>query len=959
MPSDQIKITGARQHNLKDIDVAIPRHQLVVITGVSGSGKSSLAFNTLYAEGQRRYVESLSAYARQFLDQLEKPDVDFIEGLSPAIAIEQRTSAPNPRSTIATVTEIYDYLRILYAAAGQPHDPNTGEKIARTSKGEIVGQISALPERTKVILLAPIARGEAGDLRPVFERLQRQGFVRVRVDGEILELDEDLKVDRKQKHDVEAVIDRLVIRDGIRVRLMDSVETALRWSGEEIEVLIDGGDGGWRLQRFTTAFANPKTGFKMPELTPKHFSFNSHSGACPRCHGLGTELVGDPSLLVPDESKSLADGAVKSWWARNKKLKVIHDRAVAGVAEHFRIPLDKPFSELPEEFKNALFYGTGDVPIKTGTATRKTIKPHEGLLVQAQRLHEESESETTRRNVRRYMNTKPCPECEGKRLRPEILGVTMTGGGRELGIHQMTALPIADALGWVRSLELTKQLKIVTGEVVNEITKRLGFLDQVGLGYLTLDRQSGTLSGGEAQRIRLATQIGAGLAGVLYVLDEPSIGLHQHDNQQLIETLKDLRDLGNSVIVVEHDEETIRAAQHVIDLGPGAGPRGGEIMAQGTPDEIAADPNSPTGKFLNGEHAIAIPRCRVQPPAHDEERDTLLDSGWLSLIGASENNLRDVDAHFPVGCFTCVTGKSGSGKSTLVDDILRRALFRHFYQSKDSPGAHSHIEGLKQFDKAIVIDQSPIGRSPRSNPATYVGVFTLIRDLFAQLPMSKIRGYGPGRFSFNVAGGRCETCQGDGLIKIDMHFLSDVYVTCETCDGKRYNRDTLDITLKGKNISEVLDQSIDEACQFFARIPKIYAKLRALSEVGLGYLKLGQSATTLSGGEAQRIKLAGELGKRATGRTLYLLDEPTTGLHFADIDTLLKVFNRLRDAGNTLIVIEHNLDVIKCADWVIDLGPGGGAEGGQIVAQGPPEEIAASEQSLTGQYLQDSLRHID
>ena len=953
MPADAIKITGARQHNLKNIDVSIPRHQLVVITGVSGSGKSSLAFNTLYAEGQRRYVESLSAYARQFLDQLEKPDVDFIEGLSPAIAIEQRTSAPNPRSTIATVTEIYDYLRILYAAAGQPHDPNTGEKIHRTSKSEIVNQITSLPERTKVILLAPITKDETGDLRPVFERLQRQGFVRVRVDGEILDLDENLKFDRKGKHSVEAVIDRLVIKEGIRVRLMDSVETALRWSAEEIEILVSEDGGDWRLQRFTTAYANPKTGFKMPELTPKHFSFNSHSGACPNCHGLGTELVGDPSLLVPDDSKSIADGAVRSWWARNKKLKVLHDRAVAGVAEHFNVPLDVPFKDLPEEFKNALFYGTGDVAIKTGTATRKTIKPHEGLLVQAQRLHEESESEVTRRNVRRYMNAKPCPKCEGKRLRPEILGVTLTSGGKDLGIHEMTALSIGDAADWVGGLELTEQQREVTNDVVNEIDKRLDFLNKVGLGYLTLDRQSGTLSGGEAQRIRLATQIGSGLAGVLYVLDEPSIGLHQHDNQQLIGTLQNLRDLGNTVIVVEHDEETIRAAEHVIDIGPGAGPRGGRIMAEGTPEEIAANPDSPTGKFLSGEHSIAVPKRRVAPPAQPET--DVLDSGWLSVIGATENNLRNVDAHFPVGCLTCVTGKSGSGKSTLVDDILRRALFRTFYQSKDTPGAHSSIEGLRQFDKAIVIDQSPIGRSPRSNPATYVGVFTLIRDMFAQLPTAKVRGYGPGRFSFNVAGGRCETCQGDGLIKIDMHFLSDVYVTCETCNGKRYNQDTLDITLKGKNISEVLEMNIDEACQFFARIPKVYAKLHALSQVGLGYLKLGQSATTLSGGEAQRIKLAGELGKRATGRTLYLLDEPTTGLHFADIDTLLKVLTRLRDSGNTLIVIEHNLDVIKCADWVIDLGPGGGTEGGTIVAAGPPEEVAQNDQSLTAKYLAPTL----
>ncbi len=953
-----IRIRGARQHNLQNIDVEIPRHQLVVITGVSGSGKSSLAFNTLYAEGQRRYVESLSAYARQFLDQLEKPDVDFIEGLSPAIAIEQRTSAPNPRSIIATTTEIYDYLRILYAAAGQPHDPKTGDPVFKTTKSDIVQKILDLPERTKLILLAPLHTNEALDLRPTFERLKRQGFVRVRVDGEIHELDEDLKFDRKKKHNVEAVVDRLVIREGIRVRLVDSVETAIRWSGEDLIVLTQAPDSEtWEEETFTTAFANPKTGFRMGTLTPKHFSFNSHLGACPRCHGLGSELKIDPSLLVPDEDKSLAEGAVKSWWARNKKLKALHDRQILALAKHFNADLDLPFRDLPKAFKRSLIEGTGDEAIKTGWKTggntRSVSKPFEGLAVQAHRLHDESKSETTRRNVRRYMNPSPCRSCSGKRLRREILAVTLSFG-QPLSINQFTSLSITDALEATRGIELNDQQTEITRDVVNEITKRLEFLDHVGLGYLTLDRESGTLSGGEAQRIRLATQIGAGLAGVLYVLDEPSIGLHQHDNERLIETLRNLRDLGNTVVVVEHDEETIRAADHVIDIGPGAGPRGGRIMAKGTPSAIAADPDSPTGKYLSGEAVISIPKNRRSPEQADElpldERSGEA-STMVTVHGASANNLRGFDAAFPIGLLTCVTGMSGSGKSTLVDDILRRALFRRYYNSKDSPGEHDRISGLERIDKAIVIDQAPIGRSPRSNPATFTGAFTHIRDLFAQLPSAKVRGYAAGRFSFNVKGGRCETCQGDGLIKIDMHFLSDVYVTCESCSGRRYNQDTLDITFKGKNIAEVLDMSVDEATQFFSRVPQIYEKLRALGEVGVGYLKLGQSATTLSGGEAQRIKLAAELGKKQTGNTLYLLDEPTTGLHFADIENLLNVLFRLRDAGNSLIVIEHNLDVIKTADWILDLGPGGGHNGGTIVAQGPPEVVAAAPKSLTGKYL--------
>ncbi len=955
-----IHIRGARQHNLKGLDLSIPREKLVVITGPSGSGKSSLAFNTLYAEGQRRYVESLSAYARQFLDQLEKPDVDFIDGLSPAIAIEQRGSAPNPRSTIATVTEVYDYLRVLYAAAGQPHDPETGEAISKLSLGEIGDLLLGLPERTRLILLAPVVRGVPGDLKPTFERLKRAGYVRVRVDGEIYELDAQLpKFDRREPHRAEAVVDRLVIKDGVRPRLVGSVEAALRLGDGDIEVLSQTpGDAGWDHASYTTAYANPETGFRMPEITPRHFSFNSHLGACPTCQGLGSVSRPDRELFVPDPEKALADGAVKSWWARNKKLKVTHDRAVAALAAHFGIDLATPWKDTPEAFREALFLGTGDEAVKTGwktgANTRSVEKPFEGLFAQAERLHGTSESEVTRRNVRRFMTAQRCPACGGRRLRPEILGVTLTHSDRgELAIDAFTGLRIGEALAALDGLSIAGGVRGAVEEVLREIRERLGFLDHVGLSYLTLDRESGTLSGGEAQRIKLATQIGAGLAGVLYVLDEPSIGLHQHDNARLIGTLKELRDLGNTVIVVEHDAETMEAADQIIDIGPHAGPRGGELVAQGTVEEIKRHGSSITGKYLSGRMAIPVPKRRVRPaaPPPADPEGAALDSGWITVHGAREHNLRDVDAAFPVGCLTCVTGMSGSGKSTLVDDIFRRALFRRYYGSKEAPGAHDSISGLDQIDKAIVIDQSPIGRSPRSNPVTYAGAFTPIRELFAMLPAAKVRGYDAGRFSFNVKGGRCEHCQGDGSIKIDMHFLSDVYVTCERCGGSRYDRDTLDITYKGKHIAEVLAMSIDEASQFFVRVPKIYAKLRALGEVGLGYLKLGQAANTLSGGEAQRVKLAAELGKKSTGNTLYLLDEPTTGLHFGDIEVLLGVLYRLRDAGNTLVVIEHNLDVIKCADHVIDLGPGGGPEGGRIVAEGSPEEICASGDSLTARYL--------
>jgi excinuclease ABC subunit A len=963
---DKITITGARQHNLKNISVEIPRDKLVVITGMSGSGKSSLAFNTLYAEGQRRYVESLSAYARQFLDQLEKPDVDFIEGLSPAIAIEQRSSSPTPRSTIATATEIYDYLRILYSATGQPHDPQTGEAIHRKTVPDIIAEIEGHAEGTRLILLAPLPATETGSPKKLFDRLAKQGLVRVRVNGHIFELEDEIPITKDVEMKIELVIDRLIVREGLHARLMDSIQTALRWSKHDVWFLIDD-DGSWKLQTYTTAFANPATGFRMPELTPKHFSFNSHAGACETCHGIGSELVCDPELMAPDDSISIEDGAVKSWWARNPKLRAMHDAQLAALVDHFSVDRTLPFNRLSEEFRKALFYGTGKVAIKSGwktsATTRSVSKPFEGLCVQAARLYETSESESTRKNVRRFMNPRPCRACEGRRLRPEILGVTLPfSEGGDLSIDDFCRLTIEAAHARLKSLVLTAQQKQMCTDVVKEIGKRLSFLVDVGLGYLTLNRENGTLSGGEAQRIRLATQIGSGLAGVLYVLDEPSIGLHQKDNARLIETLKKLRDLGNTVVVVEHDEETIRESDYVIDLGPGPGPQGGEVIATGTPAEISANENSLTGRYLSGAIRIPVPKNRIQPPprpsSNDEAavaRSGVLETGWLTVRGAAENNLQNVDASFPIGCLVCVTGVSGSGKSTLVDDILRRSLSRSLYRSKDAPGKHVGITGQNQIDKVVVIDQSPIGRSPRSNPATYTGAFTAIRELFSQLPASKIRGYTPGTFSFNTKGGRCETCQGDGMLKIDMHFLSDVYVTCEACQGRRYNQDTLDMTFKGKNIAEVLGMSLEEAVAFFRRVPGIHDKLKTLCDVGLGYLKLGQSATTLSGGEAQRVKLSAELSKKATGRTLYLLDEPTTGLHFADIETLLRVLMRLRDTGNTLIIIEHNLDVIKCADWILDLGPGGGSHGGRIVAQGPPETIAASSESATGRYLRNHL----
>jgi excinuclease ABC subunit A len=962
MTSDVIRIVGARQHNLKNLTLEIPRQKLVVITGLSGSGKSSLAFDTLYAEGQRRYVESLSAYARQFLDQMQKPDVEHIEGLSPAIAIEQRSSGGNPRSTIATTTEIYDYLRVLYAAIGTPHEPKTGRVIRRMTPQQIVDAILAFPPETKIIVLAPVVSGEAGEFRDVLEKLRREGFVRVRVDGEIVEFGgpEPVRLDKAKSHRIEAVVDRLVVREGIRQRLSDSVATALRWGEGRIIVLRQDGEA-WTPVNYSTHFADPDTGFTLPPLTPKHFSFNSHHGACPSCEGLGTEQFIDPDLLVPDTELSLADGAIASWAKASKSLQPFYEGVLRSLCRAFRQKMDTPWRELPEAFQKAVMHGTGEreIELSWGEGSRREAvkKPFEGVVAQMEHLYTTTESELSRQRIRAYMSRQTCGVCKGARLRPALLAVTLASAESEKSIHEFCLLSVSDARWFIEHLVLGEEAKVIAAELVREVRARLSFMEEVGLGYLTLDRESGTLSGGEAQRIRLATQIGSGLAGCLYVLDEPSIGLHQRDNDRLITTLRRLRDLGNSVIVVEHDEDTIRAADHVLDLGPGAGVRGGQIIAQGTPEEVARCETSLTGQYLSGTARIPVPRKRIAPRGgHRPSGAGHKPGGWLTVVDAAENNLQHVTAHFPLGCLTCVTGVSGSGKSTLVDDILRRALFRHFYRSKDRPGRHKAVLGLDEIDKAIVIDQAPIGRTPRSNPATYTGAFGPIRELFSGLPIARVRGYDAGRFSFNVKGGRCEACEGDGVKKIEMHFLADVYVECEVCRGRRYNRETLEITYKGKNIADVLDMTVDEAARFFRNIPGISDRLVALEDVGLGYLHLGQSGTTLSGGEAQRVKLAAELAKKATGRTVYILDEPTTGLHFADIHKLLEVLMKLRDAGNTLIIIEHNLEVIKCADWIVDMGPEGGSGGGRLVAEGTPEDIATADASHTGAYLRKMLK---
>ena len=970
MGSEFIRIGGAREHNLKNLSLSIPRDKLVVITGLSGSGKSSLAFDTIYAEGQRKYVESLSAYARQFLDQLQKPDVDYLEGLSPAIAIEQRSSGSNPRSIIATTTEIYDYLRLLFANVGQPHCPVSGRPISRQTTTQIVDAIMAQPERTRAMILAPVIREMKGEFRDVLEKLAREGFVRARVDGQVVDLagPQRLKLEANKKHTIEAVVDRLVIEEKVRVRLGDSVETALRWGDGRLVLLRQVPDqkspDAWDVLRFSNRLVSPATGSIFDPPTLRHFSFNSPAGACPVCHGLGQKMIFDEALVVPNPDKSIEQGAVLAWRRGSKQMITYYKGMLKGIAAHYSANLEAPYRNLSEEFRQKLMQGTGEeaVPFQFWRAgkTSSITRPFEGVIPNLRRLWQESESEFTRNRLKAFMAPSFCDACQGRRLKPEILAVTL--GARAdnsswasrrlnpqvpgLSIMDVCALSVAEADRFFESLALTGfQLK-VAGDVLREIRTRLEFLVKVGLGYLTLDRESGTLSGGEAQRIRLATQIGAGLVGVLYILDEPSIGLHQRDNDRLLETMERLRDAGNSVLVVEHDEDTIRRADYVLDLGPGAGTHGGELVAAGTLADIIACRRSLTGQYMSGELAVPVPKVRVKPSP---------DRGWIEILGAEENNLKNIDVRIPIGVLTCVTGVSGSGKSTLVDDILRRALFRQWYGSKDRPGKHRELRGIEPLEKAVVIDQSPIGRTPRSNPATFTGMFNDIRELFAKLPSSRVRGFGAGRFSFNVKGGRCEACQGDGVIKIEMHFLPPVYVTCEACGGRRYNRATLEIAYKGRNIADILDLTVDEAVNFFRAVPSIFDQCLTLAEVGLGYLRLGQSATTLSGGEAQRLKLAAELSRKSSGRTLYILDEPTTGLHFHDVARLLDVLFKLRNMRNTLLVIEHNLDVIKTADWVIDLGPEGGAGGGQVVAAGTPETVAKCEGSHTGRYLKRVL----
>jgi excinuclease ABC subunit A len=938
MAQDELVVHGAREHNLKDITVRLPRHALICITGLSGSGKSSLAFDTIYAEGQRRYVESLSAYARQFLQMMEKPDVDSIDGLSPAISIDQKTTSRNPRSTVGTVTEIYDYLRLLYARVGRPHCPICGRPIAGQSLESIVDQILQLPERTRFTVNAPVVRDRKGEYKDVFEELRRDGFTRVKVDGEQRELEEDIELDKKFKHTIEVVVDRLVMKPDLRTRLAQSVETAVELA--EGLVTIDLVDEG-KEQTYSERFACPEHGVSLPELEPRVFSFNSPHGACPRCTGLGAQQEIDPDLLVPDPSVSIGDGALVPWAVGNA---TFYESVIQAIADRYEIDLDTPWQELSEEQQNHFLYGTdGDrvyVQYRNRMGRRRSyMLAFEGIVSSLQRRYRETDSSTQRERIEEYMSFRPCPVCKGARLKPEVLAVTV--GDRN--IHEFTQMSVGRAIEFVDELELTTTEQLIGERILKEIRQRLTFLDDVGVGYLQLDRAAATLSGGEAQRLRLATQIGSQLVGVLYILDEPSIGLHQRDNDKLIGTLERLRGLGNTVLVVEHDEQMMRSAEWLVDMGPGAGEHGGHVVAEGPAAKVERTKGSVTGEFLSGKRSIAVPERRED------------DAGAFRVLGAAMHNLKAIDVEFPVGKFVCVTGVSGSGKSTLVYEIVYKALANRLHRLRVKPGDHEAVEGIESFDKVIDIDQSPIGRTPRSNPATYTKLFDHIRELYSMTPEAKVRGYKPGRFSFNVRGGRCETCKGDGQIKIEMHFLPDVYVPCETCHGHRYNRETLEVRFKGKSIADVLEMSVEEALRFFAKIPKIRRRLQTLHDVGLDYIKLGQPATTLSGGEAQRVKLSAELSKIATGRTLYILDEPTTGLHFADIEKLLEVLQRLVDAGNTVIVIEHNLDVIKQADWIVDLGPEGGEAGGELIATGTPEEVAENEESYTGQFLRRVL----
>jgi excinuclease ABC subunit A len=941
MSLSSIRIKGAKEHNLKNIDLTLPRDKLIVITGLSGSGKSSLAFDTIYAEGQRRYVESLSAYARQFLGLMEKPDVEYIEGLSPAISIEQKTTSKNPRSTVGTVTEIYDYLRLLFARIGIRHCPNCGRIIETQSVDQIVDSIMNLREGTKVHVLAPLVRERKGEYKKLLIDLRSEGFTRVRVDGEIhmLEDAEDIELGRYFKHNIDIVVDRLVIKEGIEERLSDSVETALEKSGGTITVQVLDGEE----LTFSEKLACTSCGIGFEEMEPAAFSFNSPQGACPECHGLGTSMEFDPDLIVPDKKLTLNEGAVEPWYSKKKD--GYYMQSLQSLANHLGFSMDVPFEELGPEIQHIIFYGSEElipfVHVGRNGGMWKHKGRFKGVIANLSRIYDGTESENSKERMSRYISTKPCLTCHGKRLKPVTLAVTIDGKN----IIDTTEMSVEEALEFFKELEpkLNEREYTIARLILKEIKARLGFLVDVGLDYLTLSRSAATLSGGEAQRIRLATQIGSSLMGVLYILDEPSIGLHQRDNLRLITTLKHLRDIGNTVLVVEHDEETICNSDYVVDMGPGAGIHGGEIVAEGTPKQIMKNKDSTTGKYLSGKFKIEIPETRREP------------TGTMILRGAGQNNLKNVDVEFPLGVLVCVTGVSGSGKSTLINETLNKVLAKNLNRARDRPGKYSSIEGLENVDKVITIDQSPIGRTPRSNPATYTNLFTPIRELFAQTKMSRTRGYKPGRFSFNVRGGRCEACSGDGIITIEMHFLPDVYVPCEVCHGKRYNRETLEVTYKDRNIAEVLDMTVEEALEFFENVPKISRKLETLNDVGLGYIKLGQSSTTLSGGEAQRVKLATELSKRSTGKTVYILDEPTTGLHFDDVKKLLEVLQRLVDAGNTVIVIEHNLDVIKTADWIIDLGPEGGDRGGEIIAQGTPEEVSKNNISYTGQFLEKIL----